>query len=114
MLFRTAHWRAVCCPENIFRERRPRTDREAARRDARIRQTELREESYEVAQRLIPLAEAHNKTLTQFALRGRWQTHHYLRHHRSKNMKQLDDNLGCLDCVLSDSMRKRLTGLFLR
>lgn len=76
----------------------------AARRDARIRQTELREESYEVAQRLIPLAEAHNKTLTQFALA--WALANPIITSviiGPRTMKQLDDNLGCLDCVLSDS-----------
>lgn len=40
----------------------------AARGDRRIQQTELREESYEVAQALRPLAEAHGCTLGQFAL----------------------------------------------
>lgn len=40
----------------------------AARGDRRIQQTELREESYEVAQGLRPLAEAHGCTLSQFAL----------------------------------------------
>lgn len=40
----------------------------AARGDKRIQQTELREESYMVAQRLRPLAEQHGCSLAQFAL----------------------------------------------
>lgn len=40
----------------------------AARGDRRIQQTELRDESYEVAQALGPLAEAHGCTVPQFAL----------------------------------------------
>jgi len=39
-----------------------------ARGDARIQVTELREESMEVAQKLEPLANAHGKTMSQFAL----------------------------------------------
>ena len=76
----------------------------AARRDLRILQTELREETYEVAQQLIPLAEAHNKTLTQFALA--WVLANPIVTSviiGPRTMQQLDDNLECLDCVLSDS-----------
>ena len=39
-----------------------------ARGDARIQVTELREESYEVAKRLKPLADSHGKPLSQFAM----------------------------------------------
>lgn len=74
----------------------------AARQDRRILQTELREESYEVAQRLQPLAAAHGKTLAQFALA--WT----LANRRitsiivgPKNLEQLEDNLGSLDCSIS-------------
>ncbi len=76
----------------------------AERRDARIRQTELREESYEAAQKLIPLAEAHNKTLTQFALA--WVLANPVITSviiGPRTMRQLDDNLGCVDCVLNAS-----------
>ena len=76
----------------------------AARRDRRLLQTELREESYEVARQLIPLAEAHNKTLTQFALA--WVLANPIVTSviiGPRTMQQLDDNLGCLDCVLSES-----------
>ncbi len=74
----------------------------AARQDRRILQTELREESYEVTQKLQPLAAAHDKTLAQFALA--WT----LANPRitsviigPKNLEQLEDNLGCLDCAIS-------------
>lgn len=40
----------------------------AARGDRRMQQTELREESFVVAQQLRPLAEAHRCTLSQYAL----------------------------------------------
>ena len=74
----------------------------AARQDRRILQTELREESYEVAQKLEPLAAAHGKTLAQFALA--WTlanptiTSVII---GPKNLEQLEDNLGCLDCAIS-------------
>ncbi len=74
----------------------------AARQDRRILQTELREESYEVAQKLQPLAAAHGKTLAQFALA--WT----LANPRitsviigPRNIEQLEDNLGCLGCAIS-------------
>ena len=74
----------------------------AARQDRRILQTELREESYEVAQKLQPLAAAHGKTLAQFALA--WTlanptiTSVII---GPKSIEQLEDNLGCLDCAIS-------------
>ncbi len=82
----------------------PPDDSRAARRDRRLLQTELREESYEVARQLIPLAEAHNRTLTQFALA--WVLANPIVTSviiGPRTMQQLDDNLGCLDCVLSES-----------
>lgn len=80
----------------------PPPDSRAARQDRRILQTELREESYEVAQKLHPLAAAHDKTLAQFALA--WTlanptiTSVII---GPKNLDQLEDNLGCLDCTIS-------------
>ncbi len=74
----------------------------AARQDRRILQTELREESFEVAQELMPLAEAHGKTLTQFALA--WVlanptiTSVII---GPRTMEQLEDNLGCLDSTIT-------------
>lgn len=75
----------------------------AARKDRRILQTELRDESFEVAQQLIPLAEKHGKTLTQFALA--WVlanptiTSVII---GPRTMEQLEDNLGSLDCEISE------------
>ena len=74
----------------------------AARKDRRILQTELREESYEVARQLKPLADAHGKTLTQFALA--WVLANPLITSAiigPRTMEQLEDNLNCLDCTLS-------------
>ncbi len=74
----------------------------ADRQDIRIQQTELREESFEVAQKLKPLAEAHGKTLAQFALA--WALANPLITSviiGPRNLEQLEDNLGCLDCTLS-------------
>ena len=59
--------RGVLSGKYLTGEKPPAGSR-AARQDSRILQTELREESYEVAQHLKPLADAHGKTLTQFAL----------------------------------------------
>ncbi len=75
----------------------------AARKDRRILQTELRDESFEVAQQLMPLAENHGKTLTQFALA--WVlanptiTSVII---GPRTMEQLEDNLGCLDCEINE------------
>ena len=76
----------------------------AARQDRRIYQTELRDESFEVAQKLKPLAEAHGKTLTQFALA--WVLANPIITSviiGPRTMEQLEDNLGCSDCVLSQA-----------
>ena len=83
--------------------KKPPADSRAARKDRRILQTELREESYEVAQDLKPLADAHGKTLTQFALA--WVLANPIITAAiigPRTMKQLEDNLGCLDCTLTE------------
>lgn len=75
----------------------------AARKDRRILQTELRDESFEVAQQLIPLAEQHGKTLTQFALS--WVLANSTITSviiGPRTMEQLEDNLGCLDCEITE------------
>jgi len=83
--------------------KKPPKGSRAARQDRRILQTELREESFEVAQKLMPLAEAHGKTLTQFALA--WVlanpaiTSVII---GPRTMEQLEDNLGCLDCTITE------------
>lgn len=75
-------------------------------------QTELREESYEVAQKLGPLAEAHGKTLTQFSLA--WVLANPVITSviiGPRTMAQLEDNLGCLDCKLTESDEKAIDQL---
>ena len=69
----------------------------AARSDQRIQDTELREESFEVAQKLKPLAEAHGKTMTQFALN--WVIGNPIVTSAlvgPRTMEHLEDNMGCL------------------
>lgn len=92
--------------------KKPPKGSRAARQDRRILQTELREESFEVAQKLIPLAEAHGKTLTQFALA--WVlanptiTSVII---GPRTMEQLEDNLGCLDCAVTEDDEKAVDQL---
>ena len=84
--------------------KKPPAGSRAARKDRRILQTELREESYEVAQNLKPLADAHGKTLTQFSLA--WVLANPIITSAivgPRTMKQLEDNLGCLDCTLTET-----------
>jgi aryl-alcohol dehydrogenase-like predicted oxidoreductase len=67
-----------------------------------MHQTELREESYRVAQELLPLAEARGKTLSQFALA--WLLGNPLVTSPiigPRTMAQLEDNLGALGWTLS-------------
>ena len=84
----------------------------AARGDRRIQQTELREESFHVAEQLRPLAEAHGKTLSQFALG-------WVLANRSvtsvivgpRTMEQLEDNLGATGWALTVEDEKRIDAL---
>ena len=74
----------------------------AARGDRRIHQTELRDESYEVAQKLAPLAEAHGCTLSQFALA--WVLANPIVTSAivgPRTMEQLEDNLPALEVKLT-------------
>jgi aryl-alcohol dehydrogenase-like predicted oxidoreductase len=80
----------------------PPPDSRAARGDRRLHQTELREESFRVAEQLQPRAAAHGKTLTQFALA--WLLANpavtsIILGPRTK--EQWEDNLGCLGWSLS-------------
>ena len=84
--------------------KKPPAGSRAARKDRRILQTELREESYAVAQDLKPLADAHGKTLTQFSLA--WVLANPIITSAiigPRTMKQLEDNLGCLDWTLTET-----------
>lgn len=69
----------------------------AERKDRRMLQTELRDESFEVAQKIKPLCVAHGKTMTQFALN--WILANPIISAAivgPRTMTQLEDNLGCL------------------
>ena len=69
----------------------------ADRKDRRILVTELRDESFEVAQKLKPLADAHGKTMTQFSLN--WALANPIITSAivgPRTMEHLEDNLGCL------------------
>lgn len=74
----------------------------AARKDKRILETEWREESLRVAEKLAPLARKHGKTLSQFSLA--WVLANPIVTSAilgPRTMDQLEDNLGCLDCKLT-------------
>ena len=74
----------------------------AARGNKRLLETEMREESYEVAERLRPIAAAHGVTLTQFALA--WCLANPLLTAiiiGPRTMEQFDDNVGCLSCTIT-------------
>jgi aryl-alcohol dehydrogenase-like predicted oxidoreductase len=93
--------RGVLAGKYLSGKKPPKGSR-AARQDRRILQTELREESYEVAQQLKPLADAHGKTLTQFSLA--WVLANPVISSiiiGPRTMQQLEDNLGSLDCTLT-------------
>ena len=93
--------RGVLSGKYLRGEKPPKGSR-AARQDRRMLQTELRDESFDVAQELKPMADAHGKTLTQFALA--WVlanptiTSVII---GPRTMEQLEDNLGCLDCPVT-------------
>jgi aryl-alcohol dehydrogenase-like predicted oxidoreductase len=74
----------------------------ADRQDRRMLQTELRDQSFEVAQQLKPMADAHGKTLTQFSLN--WVLANPIVTSAivgPRTMDHLEDNLGCLDWAIS-------------
>ena len=90
----------------------PPSESRGARKDRRMLETELREESYEVAQQLIPLAHAHSKTLTQFALA--WVLANPIISSvivGPRTMPQLEDNLACLDCTLTQQDEETINRL---
>ena len=74
----------------------------AARGNQRLLETEMREESYAVAERLRPLAAAHGVTLTRFCLA--WCLANPLLTAiiiGPRTMEQFDDNVGCLSCQIT-------------
>jgi hypothetical protein len=74
----------------------------AARGDRRMHQTELRDESFSVAQQLKPLAEAHGCTLSQFAVA--WTLANPVVTSAiigPRTMEQFEDSLPALDLKLT-------------
>ncbi len=84
----------------------------AARGDRRIQETEMRQESFEVAAQILPLAEAHGRTPTQFALA--WVLANPIVTTAvlgPRTMEQFEDNLGALDCDIEVSALDRIDEL---
>ncbi len=84
----------------------------AARKDRRILITELRDESFEVAQALKPLADAHGKTLTQLSLN--WVLGNPIVTSAivgPRTMEQYADNLGCLGWEMSNEAVEKVDEL---
>jgi aryl-alcohol dehydrogenase-like predicted oxidoreductase len=74
----------------------------AARGDKRIHQTELRDESFEIAQQLAAVAERKNATLSQFALA--WVLANPIVTSAiigPRTMLQYEDNLKAIDCPIT-------------
>jgi hypothetical protein len=84
----------------------------AARGDRRMQQAEWREESLIVAEQLQPLADAHGKTLSQFALA--WVLANKIVSSAilgPRTMEQLEDNLGALNCAVTPEDEKAVDAL---
>lgn len=84
----------------------------AARGDRRIQQTEYREESFHLADALKPRADAHQATLTQFALA--WVIANPVLTSAiigPRTMAHLDDNLGALNVTLTPDDEAAVNGL---
>ena len=92
--------------------RTPPEGSRADRKDPRMMVTEVREESYEVAQRLVPLAGAHDVTLTQFSLN--WVLANPIVTSAivgPRTMAQYEDNLGCLGWDISQKALDEIDAL---
>ena len=84
----------------------------AARKDRRILITELRDESFEVAQALKPLADAHEKTMTQFSLN--WVLGNPIVTSAiigPRTMEHYEDNVGCLGWEISEEALTKIDEL---
>lgn len=84
----------------------------AARGDARIHESELRDESLEVAMKLKPLAERLGKPMSQLALN--WVLGNPIITSvivGPRTMEQFEDNLGCLDWEIDDEALKEIDSL---
>ncbi len=84
----------------------------AARKDPRMMVTELRDESYEVAQQIKPLADAHGKTMTQFSLN--WVLGNPIVTAAivgPRTMEHYEDNVGCLGWEMEESALQKINEL---
>ena len=84
----------------------------ADRKDPRMLQTELRDHSFEVAQELKPLADAHGKTLTQFSLN--WAIANPIVTSAivgPRTMEHFEDNLGCVGWEISQAALDKIDEL---
>ena len=84
----------------------------AARKDPRMMVTETREESYEVAQQIKPLADAHGKSMTQFSLN--WVLGNPIVTSAivgPRTMEHYEDNIGCLGWEISEDALEKIDEL---
>jgi aryl-alcohol dehydrogenase-like predicted oxidoreductase len=84
----------------------------ADRKDVRMMVTETREESYQVAQQLKPLADAHGKSMTQFSLN--WVMANPIVTSAivgPRTMDHYEDNLGCLGWEISEDALDKIDEL---
>jgi aryl-alcohol dehydrogenase-like predicted oxidoreductase len=84
----------------------------AARKDPRMMVTETREESYEVAQELKPLADAHGKSMTQFSLN--WVLANPIVTSAivgPRTMEHYEDNMGCLGWEIAEDALNKIDEL---
>ena len=84
----------------------------AARKDSRILITELRDESFEVAQAIVPLADAHGKTMTQFSLN--WVLANSIVTSAiigPRTMAHYEDNIGCLGWEIGEAALDKIDEL---
>ena len=90
----------------------PSPESRAGRKDKRMLVTEVREESFEVAQALTPLAEAYGKSMTQFSLN--WVLGNPIVTSAivgPRTMAQYEDNLGCLGWGIERDALERIDEL---
>jgi len=84
----------------------------ADRKDPRMMVTETREESYEVAQELKPLSDAHGKSMTQFSLN--WVLTNPIVTSAivgPRTMEHYEDNIGCLGWEISEEALDKIDTL---
>jgi aryl-alcohol dehydrogenase-like predicted oxidoreductase len=84
----------------------------ADRKDPRMMVTETREESYEVAQQLKPLADAHGKSMTQFSLN--WVLANPIVTSAivgPRTMEHYEDNIQCLGWEISQEALDKIDEL---